>query len=1020
MPDASIPNVSESFTRTIEQAWNRTLAVAQNHVQAYNDQNRPNQQDTQSNQPNNEFYDRERHMMEALDALFSYSHDGPGFLAFIQTLTMVLDSDSPVAMAFLSHVIERSSLPSKKTIQSISPVILSTMKAPHLKQKNQPLLQKMFKSFKQQHPNNKPPSSKLKLNATVIWSILAEKYAGDMCMNIWNEQVGQLLINMLADVNEDIMVRLFSLVALEKFSLTGRVKKLILETSNIQTVLLQILKECEIANNKYYTVSECSNEDFENSLNSLPLPRKQITTDNGITAQDIYWKADHSSQWMDSLYNNLHNESNNNNNNSTRWGILKQLLQNTTRIWKRQEHVNTQSINTSSKITKVTATKEVSLKDKKNKKEKIVKKESSSISIAKQEGEEVIEKEKVSMLQDDSIDNTNNPHYEQHKSTLKIGKSSTTPSSSLFLPSTSSDTLPITDENELSNSNFNSTSNLSLSQYSSSSFSTLNIFDTGFIPPPGPMRDEWAKYLQLAFCARWALENVFNEGKENFKPNPWDLKNLRSIMNPFDSTSHWKIGSSGLELRNDRPHFESIRATASVKTGKWYYEALLLSSGIMQLGWATSKCRFTPEEGYGVGDDCNGFAFDTYRTAVWADGTAVYPQTTIKIRCRAGDVLGSYLDLDNGSCSYYINGQDLGLTIEFENPTKQAEKVNAAVAANAANATEIEEKKESNIKQQPLYQSHLAENGISPTSTSTLNSSSTPTRSTSKLISSQNNNNDQQQQQQLSSYSNAINNNSDSLLGLSTLETASFPQQSYNNDDKSEFNPINTQTNMVTDESSPTPTSTTTIQSNINMNINSNDQSKQQQQTSEVKSAKGLGLYPAVSLTTHQHIIMNLGDRPWIYPPPIPCRYRGICEAGQLDDKYKKRVSKWVSHREYRMRKSNLADNNTPIRPKLNSNHSSNNIHIVINNNNNCNNSEDQILSSSPLSSTSSTTSSSSLIEYDWDGPMCTICFSESKNVILLPCRHGGIGQNCAKALDMCPLCRANIEDRIINSDNDN
>jgi hypothetical protein len=59
-----------------------------------------------------------------------------------------------------------------------------------------------------------------------------------------------------------------------------------------------------------------------------------------------------------------------------------------------------------------------------------------------------------------------------------------------------------------------------------------------------------------------------------------------------------------MQLRNDRPHFESIRATSSVKTGKWYYETLLLSSGIMQLGWATSRCRFTPEEGYGVGDDC--------------------------------------------------------------------------------------------------------------------------------------------------------------------------------------------------------------------------------------------------------------------------------------------------------------------------------------------------------------------------------------------------------------------------------
>lgn len=58
-----------------------------------------------------------------------------------------------------------------------------------------------------------------------------------------------------------------------------------------------------------------------------------------------------------------------------------------------------------------------------------------------------------------------------------------------------------------------------------------------------------------------------------------------------------------MQLRNDRPHFESIRATTGVKTGKWYYETLLLTNGIMQLGWATHRCRFAPEEGYGVGDD---------------------------------------------------------------------------------------------------------------------------------------------------------------------------------------------------------------------------------------------------------------------------------------------------------------------------------------------------------------------------------------------------------------------------------
>lgn len=91
-------------------------------------------------------------------------------------------------------------------------------------------------------------------------------------------------------------------------------------------------------------------------------------------------------------------------------------------------------------------------------------------------------------------------------------------------------------------------------------------------------------------------------------------------MNTFDATAHWKLGGNGLELRNDRPHFESVRATACVKRGKWYYETLLLTNGIMQLGWATSRCRFIPEEGYGVGDDCvSSFVCCVYVRVHYAD-----------------------------------------------------------------------------------------------------------------------------------------------------------------------------------------------------------------------------------------------------------------------------------------------------------------------------------------------------------------------------------------------------------------
>lgn len=76
MSHVFVPTVSEGFNRSIEQAWERTLAVAQNHVQAFDDQGRQPTQDTQSSRNSSEFYDRERHMMQALDVLFGYAHEG--------------------------------------------------------------------------------------------------------------------------------------------------------------------------------------------------------------------------------------------------------------------------------------------------------------------------------------------------------------------------------------------------------------------------------------------------------------------------------------------------------------------------------------------------------------------------------------------------------------------------------------------------------------------------------------------------------------------------------------------------------------------------------------------------------------------------------------------------------------------------------------------------------------------------------------------------------------------------------
>lgn len=185
-----------------------------------------------------------------------------------------------------------------------------------------------------------------------------------------------------------------------------------------------------------------------------------------------------------------------------------------------------------------------------------------------------------------------------------------------------------------------------------------------------------------------------------------------------------------------------------------------------------------------------------------------------KIQCRAGDVLGSFLDLDNGLCTYFINGCDLGLTVEFEHPSSRHHR----------------------------------------------------------------------------------------FAGKSI----------------------------------------------------------------------GLGLYPAVSLTTHQHILLNFGDRPWMYPPPVSVKYKGVSEAGRLDDGYKNRI---LTHVHKKHRRTSAGGRSTDV--------------LLMSNNEQ--NQDGQVMASS----------SSDDEEYDWDGPLCTICFSEPKDVILLPCKHTGWGQRCADALDM-------------------
>lgn len=100
-------------------------------------------------------------------------------------------------------------------------------------------------------------------------------------------------------------------------------------------------------------------------------------------------------------------------------------------------------------------------------------------------------------------------------------------------------------------------------------------------------------------------------------------------------------------------NFSSIRATTCVYKGKWVYEVLISSQGLMQIGWCTLNCRFNQEEG--VGDTPDSYAYDGNRVRKWNVTTTNYGKSWA-----AGDIVSCMIDLDEGTITFCLNGQSLG------------------------------------------------------------------------------------------------------------------------------------------------------------------------------------------------------------------------------------------------------------------------------------------------------------------------------------------------------------------------
>ncbi|RXG52170.1 RING finger and SPRY domain-containing protein 1, partial [Armadillidium vulgare] len=173
---------------------------------------------------------------------------------------------------------------------------------------------------------------------------------------------------------------------------------------------------------------------------------------------------------------------------------------------------------------------------------------------------------------------------------------------------------------------------------------------------------------QIGFCAQWCLDNLFICEDRCYSYEKIDTTNLNAMLNSNDVTEYLKISPDGLQARCDASSFESVRCTFQVDRGVWYYEASIVTAGVMQIGWATKDSKFLNHEGFGIGDDEFSVAYDGCRQLIWHNAQSVkHSQPCWK----PGDVLGLLLDINNSKVVFYLNGVPLQPKVKiFEHATK--------------------------------------------------------------------------------------------------------------------------------------------------------------------------------------------------------------------------------------------------------------------------------------------------------------------------------------------------------------
>ncbi|CAD5230370.1 unnamed protein product [Bursaphelenchus xylophilus] len=120
------------------------------------------------------------------------------------------------------------------------------------------------------------------------------------------------------------------------------------------------------------------------------------------------------------------------------------------------------------------------------------------------------------------------------------------------------------------------------------------------------------------------------------------------------------------EMRAMKSKVRTYRAEATYKVngGKWYFEFEVLTEGFMKIGWMDISAM--PDTKLGLDD--KSYGFDGYLCKKWHQGAETYGR-----EWKVGDIVGCFLDLNDRTISFSLNGELLldpsGSEMAFDNVT---------------------------------------------------------------------------------------------------------------------------------------------------------------------------------------------------------------------------------------------------------------------------------------------------------------------------------------------------------------